>query len=234
MVAHTASPDSPRVVALVLAAGRARRFGSDKRQARLPDGRSLLQAVLQTQLQACGDVRVLLREGDEWGQDLCAQLGVAWQVVPDADQGMGHTLAAGLRALVAEESAGTGGDPSAYPNASQRDYQRASQSAPHVGPQGAHRFDAALIALADMPAVQPDTVRALIGAFRQEGRPACPWHAGRPGHPRLLPRSSWSALLDLKGDEGARQRLDWSLATRVDVPDAGVLLDIDTPGDLGG
>ncbi len=221
-MAHPASPLAPRVVALVLAAGRARRFGSDKRQACLPDGRSLLQAVLQTQLQACGEVRVLLREGDEWGQDLCAQLGVAWQVVPDADQGMGHTLAAGLRALVAEEAAGAGGDPIA------------SQSAPQVGPQGAHRFDAALIALADMPAVQPDTVQALIGAFHQEGRPAWPWHAGRPGHPRLLPRSSWSALLDLKGDEGARQRLDWSLATRVDVPDAGVLVDIDTPGDLGG
>lgn len=210
MLARPASPVAPRVVALVLAAGRARRFGSDKRQACLPDGRSLLQAVLQTQLQACSDVRVLLREGDDWGQALCAQWGVSWQVVPDADQGMGHTLAAGLRALVAEESADPGGDHSV------------------------RRFDAALIALADMPAVQPDTVRALIEAFHQDGRPAWPWHAGQPGHPRLLPRSSWPVLLDLQGDEGARQRLDWSLATRVDVPDAGILVDIDTPGDLGG
>lgn len=210
MLARPASPVAPRVVALVLAAGRARRFGSDKRQACLPDGRSLLQAVLQTQLQACSDVRVLLREGDDWGQALCAQWGVSLQVVPDADQGMGHTLAAGLRALVAEEPADPGGDHSV------------------------RRFDAALIALADMPAVQPDTVRALIEAFHQDGRPAWPWHAGQPGHPRLLPRSSWPALLDLQGDEGARQRLDWSLATRVDVPDAGILVDIDTPGDLGG
>lgn len=210
MLARPASPVAPRVVALVLAAGRARRFGSDKRQACLPDGRGLLQAVLQTQLQACGDVRVLLREGDDWGLALCAQWGVSWQVVPDADQGMGHTLAAGLRALVAEESADPGGDHSV------------------------RRFDAALIALADMPAVQPDTVRALIEAFHQDGRPAWPWHAGQPGHPRLLPRSSWPALLDLQGDEGARHRLDWSLATRVDVPDAGILVDIDTPGDLGG
>lgn len=201
-------------MALVLAAGRARRFGSDKRQVCLPDGRSLLQAVLQTQLEACGEVLALLRPDDAWGQTLCAQMGVAWQAVPDADLGMGHTLAAGLRALVAEEPAG----PSADSATGQR----------------ANRFDAALVVLADMPAVQPRTVRALIEAFHLGERPAWPWHAGRPGHPRLLPRASWSALLDLAGDEGARQRLDWSLAMRVDVPDAGILIDIDTPGDLGG
>lgn len=191
----------PRVAALVLAAGRARRFGSDKRQARLPDGRSLLQAVLQTQREACDDVRVLLRQGDDWGQTVCAELGVEWLTVADADLGMGRTLAAGLRSLMAVDGA---------------------------------RFDAALVALADMPEVRPETVRSLIEAFRREGRPAWPWHAGQPGHPRLLPRANWPALLDLSGDEGARHRLDWSQATRVDVPDGGILIDIDTPGDLGG
>lgn len=199
----------PRVVALVLAAGRARRFGSDKRQARLPDGRSLLQAVLQTQLKACDDVIALLRRDDEWGQALCNEMGVAWQVVADADLGMGRTLAAGLHMLMAQGDAGERG---------------AGRLA---------RVDAAIVALADMPAVQPETVRALIEAFRREGRPAWPWHAGQPGHPRLLPRATWPALLDLSGDEGARHRLDWSQASRVDVPDQGILIDIDTPGDLG-
>lgn len=199
-------PCRPRVVALVLAAGRARRFGSDKRRALLPDGRSLLQAVLQTQREACDKVLVLLRDGDAWGQALCADLGVEWLTVADAELGMGRTLAAGLQALVAEASAA----------------------------RGPAQFDAALVVLADMPTVQPGTVRALIDAFEQEGRPAWPWHAGQPGHPRLLPRANWPALLDLSGDEGARHRLDWSEATRVDVPDGGILLDIDTPGDLGG
>lgn len=192
---------SPRVVALVLAAGRARRFGTDKRQARLPDGRSLLQAVLQTQRQACDGVRVLLRAGDTWGQALCVEQQAQWCVVADADLGLGHTLATGLRSLMVDD-----GVP----------------------------VDAALVVLADMPAVQPETVHALIEAFRRDGRPAWPWHAGRSGHPRLLPRAHWPALLDLSGDEGARHRLDWSQATRVDVPDGGILLDIDTPGDLGG
>lgn len=204
----------PRVVALVLAAGRACRFGADKRQARLPDGRSLLQAVLQTQLVACDDVRALLREGDAWGQGLCSELGVAWLCVADADHGMGHTLAAGLRSLLADADACEAGEPAAC--------------------RGPAHFDAALVVLADMPAVQPDTVRALIDAFRRDGQPAWPWHAGQGGHPRLLPRSHWPALLDLSGDEGARHRLDWSRATRVDVPDGGILIDIDTPDDLGG
>lgn len=194
------------VVALVLAAGRARRFGSDKRQARLPDGRSLLQAVLQTQLQACDAVIALLRPDDDWGQALCAEWGVETRVVPQADEGMGRTLATGLSALLTDEARGVGGQ----------------------------RFDAALVVLADMPAVQVDTVRALIDAFQRQGLPACPWHGGRPGHPRLLPRDRLPDLLDLSGDEGARHRLDWSRACRVEVPDAGVLIDVDTPADLGG
>lgn len=200
------APPYPKVIALVLAAGRASRFGSDKRQALLPDGRNLLQAVLQTQREACDEVLVLLREGDAWGQASCAELSVDWLAVPDADRGMGRTLAAGLQALVVEASAA----------------------------RRLMKFDAAMVVLADMPSVRPDTVRALIDAFHQEGRPAWPWHAGRPGHPRLLPRANWSTLLDLSGDEGARHRLNWSEATRVDVPDGGILLDIDTPGDLGG
>jgi molybdenum cofactor cytidylyltransferase len=188
-----------RVVALVMAAGRSRRFGSDKRRACLPDGRNLLQAVVQTQIEACGDVLVLLRSGDAWGQSVCAEAGVACLLVDDADAGLGRTLSAGLQAIMADERV---------------------------------VFDAALVVLADMPAVSPDTVRALMSAFSRDGRAAWPWHAGQPGHPRLLPRSSWPTLLDLVGDEGARARFDWSQATRVEVPDAGILLDIDTPGDL--
>ncbi len=201
---------SPRVVALVLAAGRASRFGSDKRQARLPDGRCLLEAVLQTQREACDDVRVLLRPDDAWGRALCTEHGAAWLTVPDADRGMGRTLAAGLRALMNDESSVAG----------------AASSMPG--------FDAALMVLADMPWVQTATVRALVSAFQREGRPAWPWHGGQPGHPRLLPRADWPALFDLSGDEGARHTVDWFRATRVDVPDRGILIDIDTPADLGG
>lgn len=90
-------PSTP-VIALLLAAGSSRRFGSDKRQARLPCGRSVLQASLDTALQVFSQVHVVLRETD----DIDA-LGIAATVPvvrsPQADLGMGHSLASGIAAL---------------------------------------------------------------------------------------------------------------------------------------
>lgn len=93
----------PRVVALLLAAGRGRRFGSDKRLARLPDGRGLLAASAERALQVFAEVHVLLRDEDD-----AQALGLpdACRIIrcPDADQGMGHSLAAGVRALAGCEA----------------------------------------------------------------------------------------------------------------------------------
>lgn len=189
---------SDPVVALVLAAGQARRFGSDKRWARLPDGRSLLDAVIETARLAGLPVNVVLRPGDEAGAACCARQGAQPVWAAAAGQGMGASLAAGLCQLTDRTDA-----------------------------------EAAVVMLADMPWVQPETVRALCAAFARERGLTWPWHQGQPGHPRLLPRAQWPALLDLGGDEGARG-LDWARATRVVVADAGVLRDVDVPQDLQG
>lgn len=89
---------SPSVIALLLAAGSSRRFGSDKRQARLPCGRSVLQASLETALRVFSEVRVVLRDTDDTDA-----LGIAATVPvvrsPQADLGMGHSLASGIAAL---------------------------------------------------------------------------------------------------------------------------------------
>lgn len=89
---------SPSVIALLLAAGSSRRFGSDKRQARLPCGRSVLQASLDTALRVFGEVHVVLRDTDD-----ADALGIAATVPvvrsPQADLGMGHSLASGIAAL---------------------------------------------------------------------------------------------------------------------------------------
>ena len=94
----------PRVVALLLAAGRGRRFGSDKRLARLPDGRGLLAASAERALQVFAEVHVLLRDEDD-----AQALGLpdACRIIrcSDADQGMGHSLAAGVRGLAGWASA---------------------------------------------------------------------------------------------------------------------------------
>lgn len=93
----------PRVVALLLAAGRGRRFGSDKRLARLPDGRGLLAASAERALQVFAEVHVLLRDEDD-----AQALGLpdACRIIrcPDADRGMGHSLAAGVRGLAGCEA----------------------------------------------------------------------------------------------------------------------------------
>lgn len=86
------------VVALVLAAGRSRRFGSDKRRARLPGGGMLLAATLKTICPHFAETRVVLGVEDN-PVDLGIPEDVGTIVVAEADQGMGASLAAGIQAL---------------------------------------------------------------------------------------------------------------------------------------
>jgi molybdenum cofactor cytidylyltransferase len=88
----------PRVLALLLAAGRGRRFGSDKRLARLPDGRGLLAASAERALQVFDEVHVLLRDEDD-AQALGLPADCRIIRCRNADQGMGHSLASGVQAL---------------------------------------------------------------------------------------------------------------------------------------
>jgi molybdenum cofactor cytidylyltransferase len=192
---------SVNVAGVILAAGSAKRFGSDKRQALLPTGVSLLETVLRTQTQVLPRVLVVSGPGDRFVADLCVVHGAQHVVCDEAHMGMGRSLAAGIAAVQAHDQAGT---PCA----------------------------AVLVGLADMPWVRPDTLHALLQAFAQTGQAVLPLHQGRMGQPRILPRQVWPALLTLRGDEGARQALDWSQAHRLPVDDAGVLMDADTPDDL--
>ncbi|RJG13626.1 nucleotidyltransferase family protein [Pseudomonas cavernicola] len=90
----------PKVIALILAAGRGKRFGSDKRIACLADGRTLLAASFERAQQVFDEVYLLLRpEDDVRALGLPENCRVIHCV--EADQGMGHSLAAGIRALSA-------------------------------------------------------------------------------------------------------------------------------------
>lgn len=101
-------PDSPlpapAVIALVLAAGQGRRFGSDKRRALLADGTPLLVATLAQAQRCFAEVHVLLRAEDD-----PVALGVPPSVriirCLDADLGLGHSLAAGMGALAEHPAA---------------------------------------------------------------------------------------------------------------------------------
>lgn len=81
-----------RVVALVLAAGRGTRFGSDKRVARFPNGKTVLETTLQDVASCFDHAYVVVREGDDLVQPSARVTPV---VSPRADEGMGASLADG-------------------------------------------------------------------------------------------------------------------------------------------
>lgn len=85
-------------VALVLAAGRGKRFGSDKRLAQLPSGQTVLVATVERALTCFDQVHVVLRNDDEPRQ-LGLDSRVALIRAEYADEGMGASLAAGIGAL---------------------------------------------------------------------------------------------------------------------------------------
>ena len=83
--------------AVVLAGGRGRRFGSDKRLASLPSGDSLLEATLCKIIPAFEETLLVLRPGDE---SLATALSARFKTLTttlanDAGLGMGHSLAHG-------------------------------------------------------------------------------------------------------------------------------------------
>jgi molybdenum cofactor cytidylyltransferase len=91
-----------------------------------------------------------------------------------------------------------------------------------------------LIALADMPAIQVSTLQRVAQVLDDGAVLVAPFHSGRRGHPVGLHSSFRDELLALSGDAGAREILARHAAalTRLDVDDAGVLFDVDTPDDL--
>ena len=91
---------------------------------------------------------------------------------------------------------------------------------------------AALVLLVDQPRVDAAAIARLVAAWRRRpGVPAAARYDERIGVPAVLPRRQWSALKELRGDEGARALLRGHVApTLVDMPEAA--LDIDTPNDL--
>jgi len=91
-----------------------------------------------------------------------------------------------------------------------------------------------LIALADMPFIKDSTLQRAVQALEAGELLVAPFHAGRRGHPVGFRSGFRDELLALSGDAGAREILarHAALLTRLDVDDAGVVLDVDTPADL--
>ncbi|WP_426399193.1 nucleotidyltransferase family protein [Ralstonia sp. R-29] len=90
-----------------------------------------------------------------------------------------------------------------------------------------------IIALADMPWITPQTIEQVAQAMDADHCVA-PFHAGQRGHPIGFGADYFAGLTALDGDEGARRLIDPAALVRINVDDAGVLRDVDTPADLAG
>ena len=91
-----------------------------------------------------------------------------------------------------------------------------------------------VVALIDHPRVSPATVRALIGEHRASGAQIIrPRYRGRRGHPFLCSRHMFATLLAADSQADPRPLLRAAPhGADVDVEDAGILDDFDTPAAL--
>jgi molybdenum cofactor cytidylyltransferase len=198
------SPVSP-VFAIILAAGRSSRFGSDKLLAPL-QGRTVLGHVLDTAAASARDgilraVFLVVRDAASEEARLGQDSGAITVVADRAGEGLALSLRAGL--------------------------ERVADTTPASGA-------AALILLGDQPGVSGDVIAELVRRWRATGasvlRPRYADAPIEPGHPVLLASATWPAVSALEGDAGAGQLLNQHAVTLVDV--TGRNPDIDTPADL--
>ena len=87
-----------------------------------------------------------------------------------------------------------------------------------------------LIAFADMPWIQAESVIAVANALRDGAEIAVPYYADQRGHPVGFSAKWGAELMRLEGDQGARSLLAGATEVRaLALPDPYILSDIDTP-----
>ena len=183
---------------ILLAAGFGRRFDPDGRVSKLlaplPDGRSVATHAAEALCAALPGSLAVIRPGQP---ALAAQLRDAGCRIVEsaaAEGGMGHALAAAVRASA--------------------------------------DADGWLVALADMPWLDPRIIRAVAAALQTPEDIAAAAFAGRRGHPVAFGAAHRAALCALNGDQGARELLRGATVRQVDSADDAVLRDVDHPRDL--
>jgi molybdenum cofactor cytidylyltransferase len=186
---------------ILLAAGYSKRFGSNKLLQALPAGASeagtpIGLAAAKHLLEALPESIAVVGPRAQKLSRMLRDAGCNTVVCKNAGEGMGTSLAAGVRAAA-----------------------------------GA---DGWIVALADMPFIRPETIRAVTKALRDGAAIVAPSFRGERGHPVGFARRFYDELSSLRGDDGARQLLkqhpEWLTLHEVD--DTGVVRDIDKPSDL--
>lgn len=185
------------VIALLLAAGASRRFGSNKLLAPVDDGSAMVVASARHLVDAgCPVLAVVGPVHEAVSAQLRTIPGVCLTLCPDAGDGIGNSVAWGV-----------------------------AQS---------HDASGWLVALGDMPFIDPRTIRALVARLRQGAGIVAPVHEGRRGHPVGFSAAWREELMALQGDEGARRIIAANPGMLETLPcaDPGVVHDVDRRSDL--
>jgi len=188
---------------IILAAGSSRRFGEDKRNLLLTSGRTMLEESIHNAAACLPDLLVVLRHGERvYAEQLEEKVGNA-----------------SVRYYLAPDSAL--GMAHSLAN----------------GIQQVREWQAALVILGDLPFILASTYKAIVAQYRQSAgdQPILiPRYEGKRGHPVLFDRVYFEEIGKLQGDIGARSIVDAhrDRVIEIDVEDAGILRDIDLPGDL--
>ena len=94
--------------------------------------------------------------------------------------------------------------------------------------------DALVVLPGDMPYVRPETVSAVIAKYRERRAIVSPRYKGKRGHPVVMPLSLRDEIAATAPTANLHEVIKHHQDERVDleVEDAGVVRDVDTPADL--
>lgn len=217
----------------MLAAGAGSRFGGPKALARTADGEPWVARAVHVLLDGgCDRVVVVLGAGADAARGLVPDdARVSVVVADDWASGVSASLRAGLVAC-GGEAAGT--------DAAVRDGAAGTDAAVGGGAAGtdvavgdgaaARPSGAALVTLVDLPGLPVEAVRRVARRPFDDRTLRQAVHGARPGHPVLLGRAHWPALIaGLGGDSGARAYLAAHGAEPVECGDLFDGADVDRP-----
>jgi molybdenum cofactor cytidylyltransferase len=88
-----------------------------------------------------------------------------------------------------------------------------------------------LVLPGDMPLVRPGTMLAIASGLEQHAVVYAQYH-GRRGSPVAYGAELYSELIQLRSDDAARRLISRYPAHGLELDDAGVLMQVDTPADL--
>lgn len=96
--------------------------------------------------------------------------------------------------------------------------------------------EAAVICLVDQPQVQAEWIRELVATYRSGEKPiVIPKHQGKRGHPVIYSSRLFGEIPAMAPTDNAHmlQARHQNEIAEVEIDDQGILLDVDTPQDLG-